>query len=116
MVCKIRRRKSDGISEVQKWFVDSNRNIHDERTCLAMENFLFFFLYSVSCIATNSTTLENTFDSCLCLVLSIRISSSALRHSHQLIPTQPVRISRSREILTNVTLTKHQISEPNITD
>jgi len=66
--------------------------VYIQRGCLVLEDFLFFSLYSFSCIASNSTTLGILFDSCLCLVLSIRISSSVLQHPHHALMTLPVTL------------------------
>ena len=68
------------------------REVADElyikRVLIALEDFLFFSLYSFSCIASNSTTLEKYPDLCL----SIRTSSSVSQHPYHLRPTPPVTI------------------------
>ena len=56
---------------------------------MALEDFLFFSLYSLSCIASSSTTLKDI----LILVLSIRTSSSVPQHPYHLRPTPPVTVS-----------------------
>ena len=38
--------------------------LYIKRVLLALEDFLFFSLYSFSCIASNSTTSKRYFDSC----------------------------------------------------
>ena len=72
----------------------AHATVQQKRGCLALEDSLFFSLYSFSCIANNSTTLENILDSCLCPCFSIRTSSSALQHPHHLRPTPPVTLER----------------------
>jgi len=68
--------------------------LYIKRGCLALEDFLFFSLYSFSCIASNSPTLINVLDSCPCPCLSIRISSSVLQHPHHLRPTPSVTVNQ----------------------
>jgi len=51
------------------------RRIVYKRVSMVLEDFLFFSLYSFSCITSNSTTLERYSDSCS----SIRTSSSVLQ-------------------------------------
>jgi len=44
---------------------DDSRVVNElyiKRGCLVLEDFLFFSLYSFSCIASNSTTSENTLN------------------------------------------------------
>jgi len=66
------------------------REVADElyikRVSMALEDFLFFSLYSFSCIANSSTTLKDI----LILVFSIRTSSSVPQHPYHLRPTPPV--------------------------
>ena len=66
------------------------REVADElyikRVLMVLEDFLFFSLYSFSCIASNSTTLEKHSDCCS----SIRTSSSVPQHPYHLRPTPPV--------------------------
>ena len=88
-MCKIMSDDSDSTSEHEEWFQGGRRSVYKERL-LAVEDFLFFPLYSFSCIAINSTTLENDIDSCLCFCLSIRTSSVVLHHPYHLRPTPPV--------------------------
>jgi len=76
------------------------REVADElyikRVLMALEDFLFFSLYSFSCIASSSTTLKDI----LILVLSIRTSSSVPQHPHHLRPTPPVTLERVLHIRT----------------
>jgi len=60
--------------------------LYIKRVLIVLEDFLFFSLYSFSCIASNSTTLEKHSDS----YSSIRTSSSVLQHPYHLRPTPPV--------------------------
>jgi len=60
--------------------------VYIKRVLLVLEDFLFFSLYSFSCIASNSTTLKDT----LILVPSIRTPSSVPQHPYHLRPTPPV--------------------------
>jgi len=62
------------------------RRIVYKESVMVLEDFLFFSLYSFSCIASNSTTLKDI----LILVLSIRTSSSVPQHPYHLCPTPPV--------------------------
>jgi hypothetical protein len=64
--------------------------LYIKRGCLVLEDFLFFSVYSFSCIASNSTTLKIFLNSCFCSCLSIRTSSSALQHPYYLRPIPPV--------------------------
>ena len=66
--------------------------LYIKRVSMALEDFLFFSLYSFSCIASNSTTLKDI----LILVLSIRTSSLVLQHPYHLRPTPPVTDLTSR--------------------
>ena len=74
------------------------REVADElyikRVLMALEDFLFFSLYSFSCIASSSTTLKDI----LILVLSIRTSSSVPQHPYHLRPTPPVTACEYRFI------------------
>jgi len=71
------------------------REVADElymkRVSMVLEDFLFFSLYSFSCITSNSTTLERYSDSCS----SIRTSSSVLQTSISPAP-DPARYSDPR--------------------
>ena len=58
-----------------------------------LEDFLFFSLYSFSCIASSSTTLKDI----LILVLSIRTSSSVPQHPYHLRPIPPVTLKGSHK-------------------
>jgi hypothetical protein len=58
MVYKITKEDSDGTSKHGERFEGGRRKMYIKRGCLALEDFLFFSLYSFSCIAINSTTLE----------------------------------------------------------
>jgi len=62
--------------------------LYIKRVLMVLEDFLFFSLYSFSCIASNSTTLKDI----LILVLSIRTSSSVPQHPYHLRPTPPVTL------------------------
>jgi len=66
------------------------REVADElyikRVLMVLEDFLFFSLYSFSCIASSSMTLKDI----LILVFSIRTSSSVLQHPYHLRPTPTV--------------------------
>jgi len=64
--------------------------LYIKRVLMALEDFLFFSLYSFSCIASNSTTLKDI----LILVPSIRTSSSVPQHPYHLRPTPPVTFKR----------------------
>jgi len=64
--------------------------LYIKRVLIALEDFLFFSLYSFSCIASNSTTLKDI----LIFVSSIRISSSVLQHPYHLRSTPPVTLER----------------------
>jgi len=67
-----------------------------KRVLIALEDFLFFSLYSFSCIANNTPTLEIYLDSCP----SIRTSSLVRQPSHHLRPTPPVTLERVIHIRT----------------
>jgi len=60
--------------------------LYIKRVLMVLEDFLFFSLYSFSCIASNSTILKKHSDSCP----SIRTSSSVPQHPYHLRPTPPV--------------------------
>jgi len=60
--------------------------LYIKRVLMVLEDFLFFSLYSFSCIASSSTTLKDI----VILVLSIRTSSSVPQHPYHLRPTSPV--------------------------
>ena len=74
------------------WSMENGSRVADElyikRVLLVLEDFLFFSLYSFSCIASNSTTLKDI----LILVPSIRTSSSVPQHPYHLRPTPPVTV------------------------
>jgi len=76
------------------------REVADElyinRVLMVLEDFLFFSLYSFSCIASNSTTLKDI----LIPVLSIRTSSLVPQHPYHLRPTPPVTLERVFHIRT----------------
>jgi len=68
--------------------------LYIKRVLMVLEDFLFFSLYSFSCIASNSTTSKRYSDLCL----SIRISSLVLQHPYHLRPTPPVtHLGRQKE-------------------
>ena len=62
--------------------------LYIKRVLMVLVDFLFFSLYSFSCIASSSTTLKDI----LILVLSIRTSSSVPQHPYHLRPTPPVTV------------------------
>jgi len=64
--------------------------LYIKRVSMVLEDFLFFSLYSFSCIASNSTTLKDI----LILVLSIRTSSSVPQTSISPAP-DPARYTRT---------------------
>jgi len=76
------------------------REVADElyikRVLMVLGDFLFFSLYSFSCIASSSTTLKDI----LILVLSIRTSSLVPKHPFHLRPTPPVTLERVFHIRT----------------
>jgi len=60
--------------------------LYIKRVLVVLEGFLFFSLYSFSCITNNSPTLGIYLDLCS----SIRTSSSVQQHSYHLRSTPPV--------------------------
>jgi len=70
--------------------------LYIERVSMVLEDFLFFSLYSFSCIASSSTTLKDI----LILIPSIRTSSSVLQHPYHLRPTPPGTLERVFHIRT----------------
>jgi len=82
------------------------REVADElyikRVLMVLEDFLFFSLYSFSCIAKQQSDFETYSDLCS----SIRTSSSVLQHPYYLRPTPPVTFGNEgiAQIFLHITL------------
>jgi len=99
VVCKITVGYSDGISKHGRWFEGGRPSVHKERL-LALEDSLFFSLYSFSCIPMQAR-LSPCTDSCPVLIPSIRIlkpivliTISLYGYQYHLHPTPPITLER----------------------